>query len=127
MTRILALLDSERVMRAARIVFLTLLVAGVGLNGIAIRVARNADRHQREGRQVAIQTTCTAISAVVNAGRRALIERGRALGQTPGEYELAAATYARSIATQVAQITRRSDLVNQDGTLDCTRLGRTLK
>lgn len=133
-------LDRARVTRIARAAFIVLVVVGVLTNAVAIRVARHADEHQREGRQLADQSTCAAISAVVDAGRATLLGGGKAQPQ-PFESnlrklgyptlqrrrkaaELAAATYARSIATEVARITGRNDLVNADGTLDCARLGK---
>lgn len=132
--------DRDRVIRIARGVFVVLLVVGVFVNAIAIRVARNADEQQRKGRQIADQSTCAAISAVVDAGRATLLAGGKAqpepfetnlrklgypsLARRRKAAELAAATYARSIATEVARITGRDDLVNADGTLDCARLGK---
>ena len=36
--------------------------------------------------------------------------------------QIAAATYSRAIASRVAAITGRADLVKPDGSLDCNRL-----
>jgi hypothetical protein len=133
-------LDDQRLMRAARGLFVVLVVMGVLLNAVAIQVAQRADEAQREGRRIAVQSTCAAISAVVDAGRATLLAGAKAQPQ-PFERnllklgfpslerrrkasELAAATYARSIATEVARITDRKDLVNRDGTLNCALLNK---
>lgn len=96
-----------------------------------------------EGRTVSVQTTCAAISAVIDAGRATIQQSGMSL---PTRYErelrklgapsaserrvsleLAAATYARMIATRVQRSTGRTDLVRRDGTLDCRKLQRVAK
>ena len=131
-------LDDPRVTRIARASFVVLVVVGVLCNAVAIRVAVHAADQQREGRKIAVATTCAAISAVVDAGRNTLKAGGKAqpqpfernllklgypsLEQRRAGTELAAATYARSISSEVARVTGRKDLVNRDGSLNCGRL-----
>lgn len=136
-------LASPRVLRVARGVFIVLLAVGVTSNAIAIRVALDADQGQREGRRVAVQTTCAAISAVIDAGRATILAAGQeqpqpfernllklgypSLERRRTASELAAATYARSIAGRVAAITGSKGLVRPDGSLDCARLRKAAR
>ena len=133
-----AVLENERVTLIARGIFIALLVAGVVVSSIALRISQQALSDQREGRSIAVQTTCIAISAVVDAGRATLLAGGRPqpqpfernllklgfppLAKREKAAQIAAATYSRSIASRVAAITGRVDLVKPDGSLDCNRL-----
>ena len=138
-----SLLENERVARVARGIFIALLVAGVVVSSVALRFAQKALSDQREGRAVAVQTTCTVISAVVDAGRATLLAGGApqpqpfernllrlgfpSLVKRQKAAQIAAATYSRSIANRVAAITGRRDLVKPDGSLDCDRLREAAK
>ena len=68
-----AVLESERVTLIARGIFIALLVAGVVVSSVALRISQQALSDQRKGRAIAVQTTCIAISAVVDAGRATLL------------------------------------------------------
>lgn len=135
-------LDNPRILRYARNTFIVLTALTVVSNGIAIRVALRADSQQREGRDIARDFSCATTSAVIDAGI-ATIKGG---GQLPprlqrelqrfgypsrGERDtanaLAAAAYARRVATKVQEFTGRSDLVRPDGSLDCARLRAVTK
>ena len=136
-TRFIDFLSTPKALRIGRHVLMVLIVCAIVSNGIALRYAIHADQSQREGRQIAAQTTCAALGAVIDAGR-ATIRSGGALPRKLERFlegygypsreerktaaELAAASYARAITTRVQTITGRSDLVRRDGSLDCARL-----
>lgn len=130
-------LASPRVLRVLRVLGGVLVVAAIVSNGVAIRVALHTQAQQNEDRRLAQDFSCAVASAVVDAGIATIKAGGtlppefernlRKLGYPSAEerkvgQELAAAAYARSIATRVQASTGRTDLVRPDGSLDCKRL-----
>lgn len=95
-------------------------------------------RHLAEGNRRAIEVSCAATSAVVDAGRATLrggavirpdrfrheLERLGLPPQTVRERgaDAAARDYGASIASAVERATGRPGLARPDGTLDCRRL-----
>lgn len=90
-----------------------------------------------QGRKAAVAVTCSAISAVIDAGRATIgasinvspkLERNlRRLGypskhQRQKNAKVAARRYATSISRAVARETGTKGLVHKDGTLNCNRL-----
>lgn len=100
--------------------------------------AKTAAARQAEGRRVAVDVTCAAMSAVIEAGRTTITGSGRVtseefernlrlLGYPPKSERRAAArraadAYARSIAMNVQRQARVKGVVRPDGTLNCARL-----
>lgn len=135
--------DERRANRALRLAALALVVGAVGLVGaltIGLGVLGNNGEleRQREGRRIAVNVTCGAISAVIDAGRATIT--GGAAGLPPELASFleahgyppaaerrrqaleAASTYARSIAKAVERASGRDDLVQPNGRLRCERL-----
>lgn len=104
---------------------------------------------QKAGRAVALDVTCGAASAVIEAGRRTItgssVARDPKTGKVDQKRELAlrklgfpplkvrerhaaeaAAEYAREIARRVEEQSGRRGLVRKDGALDCGRLKRAV-
>lgn len=107
-------------------------------NRTAIAVALVAQRREREGRLIASTFTCAVADAVATAGRDVLLAGGKPQPE-PFESNLlrlgfpslkvrraaaiaGAAAYVFQIRQRVAKQTGRSDLVRNDGSLDCRRL-----
>lgn len=97
----------------------------------------------QEGRRVGTNVTCSATSAIIDAGRDTL-KNSATIRPTKFEENLvklglprvkarkaaadeAAKRYGQSIATAVAQQTGRDDIVRADGSLDCKALQRAVK
>lgn len=115
-----------------------LLLGYIGQNNVLDDVQR-VQEEQREGRRAAIQVTCAATSAVIDAGR-ATITGGaesldpefaknlEALGYPPinvrrDQARKAARLYAKAIADKVEAATGVEGVVHEkDGTLDCDLL-----
>ena len=95
-------------------------------------------QHQRQdGRVIAIQASCAATSAVIDAGRKTILTAGdlppkfaRALERLgypsaqarKARARVAAEAYARSIAEDVERQSGVKHLVRPDGRLNCDRL-----
>ncbi len=137
------LLSSPRTLGVVRTVGVVLLVLAVLSNGVAIRVALRADAGQREGRDIARDFSCATTSAVIDAGIATIKGGGRTISpefernlrrlgypplvQRQLQADLAAAAYARAVATRVQSATGRTDLVREDGSLNCARLRAVTK
>ena len=150
------LLSSRRMLTIARNVAVVLLVLSATGNGWAIRetveTQRTQDQVQNDlataqrdlgqllrqvqaGRQLGLQTTCAAINVVIGAGQRVINPPGRERDGSELARELAAASYARDVATHMATEIERltgledlNGLVNtRKGTLDCRQLARIAK
>jgi hypothetical protein len=94
----------------------------------------------QEGRRVGTNVTCSATSAIIDAGRDTL-KNSATIKPTEFEQNLvnlglprkeartkaadeAAKRYGQSIASAVAKQTGRDDIVRPDGSLDCAALKR---
>lgn len=99
---------------------------------------------QRQGRALALDVTCGATSAVIEAGRDTIIGASSAPRSAKTERALealgfppkavrdrqaadAAKEYARSIARSVQEQSGRTDLVRADGSLNCAKLKRAVR
>lgn len=106
---------------------------------VALIRAQDAIDAQNAGRRAAGAVTCSAISAVIDAGRATIDSGGRIdprkfernlerLGLPPRDVRArkartAAESYARLIAQRVTTESGVPGLVRRDGTLNCERLG----
>lgn len=113
-----------------------IIITGVVL--IALSRSQDAVNRQAEGRRVAGAVTCSAISAVIDAGRATIQSGGKIdprefernlekLGLPPRDVRMersrtAAESYARLIAQRVVEESKVPGLVREDGTLDCRKL-----
>lgn len=109
----------------------------LGQNNVLDDVRRVQDE-QREGRRAAVQVTCAATSAVIDAGRATIIGGAQnldpeftasleRLGYPPVEVrqaqaQKAAKAYAKAIANRVETATGFTGIVNENGTLNCAKL-----
>lgn len=105
---------------------------------VALINADNAIDQQKAGRKAAVQVTCGALSAVIEAGRATITGSGEIqppefakalerLGYPPKKVRRAAAEeaadqYRRLIASTIEKQAHVKDIVREDGTLDCSKL-----
>lgn len=103
----------------------------------------NVSQQQLAGRKISLGVTCSALSAVIDAGRTTIgnasqlqpsrlrrnLER---LGYPSLKVRQAAASkaaeiYAQSITDRVDKATGKQGIIRSDGTLDCKKLGQVAK
>lgn len=127
------------------VAFLSLVVVAVALAGVAVvrasqsaTDAEDAIERVEDGRKVGSAITCSATSAVIDAGRttikagayvrprefaRALEDLGLPPQTTRERYAaLAADAYARNVSRAVLSESGVRGVVREDGTLDCAAL-----
>lgn len=112
-----------------------------GIVVLALAHSDDAIQQQKQGRTSAVQVTCGALSAVIEAGRATLgadvqppefrraLER---LGLPPRRARSEAAkvagnAYRKSIADSIERQAHVKGLVQKDGTLDCNKLAQLAK
>lgn len=111
---------TRRVLRGLTILafFVVLSLAALGFGLSRQNTLAN---EQVEGRRLAINALCGAISGVADAGRDVIQGGGRTEAQK-AQAGILAATYVRKIGESVAAVAGARGLVAKDGTLDCTKL-----